>query len=315
MSTNNPIPDELFWLCPLYTFSCDCESVNLAKGIEIRPAPTCLKDYIRERYGSEARHDLSEFGWAAFLPHHRRNLEGLSIEKLASIGYQEWDRARDSLVDLITALRLYQEGRLVAGLLISATFHNSEWSIGGETIWTSVSSVDFFEEEPVYELQKSDIPKVDCLLLNIRKWRKDGILDKIKIALQRFHSAYHGNIEDRLIDQMIAFESLYLGNEQELTYRLALRTAFLLDKDKNAREAIFSDMKKAYDLRSKIVHGDNPPNGYKLGVIVPKTKEYLRQSIRKFLLLLSKGKSLKEIREKLLDENIIENGETLSFRE
>jgi len=65
---------------------------------------------------------------------------------------------------LISALRLYQKGRLVAGLLTSAKFQNSKWSIGGDTIWTSVSIVDFFQEEPLYEFRQSDLPEVNELL-------------------------------------------------------------------------------------------------------------------------------------------------------
>lgn len=142
--------------------------------------------------------------------------------------------------------------------------------------------------------------------------RETSVLDIVYIALTRFHSAYHGNIEDRIIDQMIAFESLYLGDPQELTYKLALRTAFSLGKRKDKRYTIFEDMKEAYRYRSRIVHGNNPPSRAELRAIVPKTQDYLRQSIQRFLLLLSDGKSLKEIRDDLLDQNIIKNGKFLT---
>jgi len=287
--------------------------VDLAKGIQIKPAPTHLKDHIYERYESEAqRHDPSEFDWAVCLPYLRGNVEGLSTEERFIIGVEEHDRDRNSLVDLVTALRLYHRGRIVAGPLIFASIRNSEWSIGGITIWTPVSELNFFEEEPKYVLHHSDVPEVNKLLQSIHQWRETSVLDTVSITLTRFHSAYHGNIEDRIIDQMIAFESLYLGDPQELTYKLALRAAFLLGKRKDKRYAIFEDMKKAYKYRSRIVHGDNPPSRDELRAIVPKTEGYLRQSIQRFLLLLSEGKSLKEIRDDLLDQNIIKNGKFLT---
>ncbi len=302
-----------YWLCPLYFFDCDCESVDLAEGIRIKPVPTQLKDYIHEHYTSEAqRYYLSEFEWAACLPYIRSNVEGLSIEERFLIGLKEHDRDRDLLVDLVTALRLYHRGRLVAGPLISASFHNSQWSFGGTTIWTPVSELNFFKEEPIYILRHPQVPEVNNLLQNIHNWRNIKVLETVDIAVRRFHSAYHGPIEDRIIDQMIAFESLYLGDPQELTYKLALRVAFLLGKRKDKRYAIFEDMKKAYRYRSRIVHGDNPPSRDELRVIVPKTEDYLRQSIQRFLLLLSDGKSLKEIRDDLLDQNIIKNGKFLT---
>lgn len=312
MNTSNCVPTSSCWLCPLYSFDCDCESVDLAEGIQIKPAPTHLKDYIYRHYRSEAqRHDLTKFDWAACLPYLRSKVEGLSIEERFLIGLEEHDRDRNSFVDLVTALRLCHSGRLVAGPLIFASTGDFEWSVRGTTIWTPVSELHFFEEEPKYILRQSDVPKVNKLLQSIRQWRETSVLDTVNIALTRFHSAYHGNIEDRIIDQMIAFESLYIGDDKELGYKLRLRTAFLLGKQ---RAKIFKDMKKAYDFRGQIVHGNIPPSRDELQGIVPKIEEYLRQSIIRFLSLLSKGMLLKEIREKLLDENILKNGKILALR-
>ena len=112
----------------------------------------------------------------------------------------------------------------------------------------------------------------------------------------------------------IYFESLFLGNEPELTYRLALRTAFLLRTRKDHRSKVFDNIKKAYGYRSRIVHGDNPPSKDELGVVVPKTEDYFRESLRKFVSLLSKGMSFSEIRNQL-DENILTNGRTLTHIE
>lgn len=62
--------------------------------------------------------------------------------------------------------------------------------------------------------------------------------------------------EDRLLDFMIGLESLYLpdGNE-ELTFRLSLRIAFILNKKSDDIKDTFRFIKKMYRLRSKIVHG------------------------------------------------------------
>lgn len=223
---------------------------------------------------------------------------------------KEGDRAIDLFVDLITALRLCHEGKITVGPLISSSVnHESEWSIGGSTHWTTISKKDFFHQDPKYVLHQSDVAKVKELVSNLARLRKVKKLDAIDIALRRFHSSYHGDIYDRLVDQMIAFESLYIGDNKELGYKLALRTAFLLGKGK---KQIFTDIKKAYAVRGQIVHGNKQVERSKLEEVIPKSEEYLRQSIRKFLLLLSQGKTLKEIREKLLDENIIKNGRLLA---
>jgi hypothetical protein len=301
MSTGNLNPVSSYWLCPLYSFSCDCGGVELAEGIQIIPIPRRFVEYLDRRYSGALKTLPSDAEWVAKFPSDGNT-----------------STASNSLVDLMTALRLHRRGRVVAGLLTSARFEDSEWDIGGTTIWSSVSSIDFFQEDPVYEFRGTDVPEVNKLLVDIHRCREAGILSKINIALERFHSAYHGHIEDRIIDQIIAFESLYLGNEQELTYKLASRVAFLIRKRKDHRILIFNNIRRAYNYRSRVVHGDNPPTRYELRAMVSKAEEYLRQSIRKFLLLLSKRHSVKRLRQgargKLaeLDENILSNGRLLA---
>lgn len=318
MEASNTTPTTTYWLCPLYSFNCDCDSVDLAEGIQIKAAPSKLQEYLKERtphlYG--LRSNLSDVDWAAFLPYRRRNVEGLSIDEGFLIGLEEYDRDRNSFVDLVTALRLYRSGRLVAGPLIFASIHDFEWSVGSSTIWTPVSELNFFQEEPKYALYQSDVPEVNKLLQSVRQWRETSILDTVNIALTRFHSAYHGNIEDRIIDQMIAFESLYIGDERGIKNNLALRTASLLGESQELRERIFNDMKYAYKRRCDIVHVVEHVTREELQGIVPKTEEYLRQSIRKFIELLFEGYSLEDLKRKIkelakLDEHIFPSGKLL----
>jgi hypothetical protein len=155
---------------------------------------------------------------------------------------------------------------------------------------------------PIYQLYQSDIPDLNSLLQNVHNWRK---VTGIDIAIQRYNSAYRGDPVARLIDHMIAFEALYLGDIQELQYKLAIRSACLLAKDKKTRKRIFNDIKRAYKIRSQILHGNTLPNKENLEEIIAKTEEYLRQSICRFLLLISQGYAFRKIRESLLDENIL----------
>jgi hypothetical protein len=283
----------------------------LQEGIKIIKMPGKFVQYLENNYPDTLPTILSDAKWAIDIEVEQIDTTNMTADEMISIGFQKEDNAINQLVDLITALRLLQKGRIVAGLLISATLDDSEWIIGGSTTWTPMSNILFFEEEPSYNLRQSEVQKLITLFLRIRQCRAANILKNIEISLERFHSSYHGNIEDRIIDQMIAFESLYLGNEQELTYRLALRVAFLLCKRKDSRHKVFTDIKKAYGYRSRIVHGVNPPRRNELKPFVTKTEDYLRQSIKKFLLLFLKGNSLKDIRERLLDKNILYNGDIL----
>ncbi len=87
--------------------------------------------------------------------------------------------------------------------------------------------------------------------------------------------------EDRLIDYMIGLESIYLPDGQdELTFRLSLRIAFLMGKDVAERKDIFRFIKKMYHLRSKLVHGKK----YDLTKDdVARIEEILRRSLKMFL--------------------------------
>jgi len=318
MGASNSSESKRFWLCPLYSFGAYSENVELDEGIQIESFSVLpgLSAYIqRQSHDLYGRwDDPSEYNGVVLLPYRAKD-EGVSDpDELIRIGWEEGDRARDSLFDLVTSLRLCHKGEITAGPLISAAISNSQWSFGGSTIWTLVSQRDFLHNEPKYVLQQSDVPNVNELVGNLAKLRQLEKLDAINIALRRFNSAYDGYIEDRLIDQMIAFESLYLEDTQELTYKLALRVAFLLGKRGNKRKTIFDNMKAAYRYRSKIVHGGKQVSRKELRGIIAKTGDYLRQSIRRFLQLLSQGNSLKEIQDKL-DENILNNGRLLAFKE
>jgi hypothetical protein len=79
----------------------------------------------------------------------------------------------------------------------------------------------------------------------------------LKIASNRLGFGMERRLdEDKLLDYMIGLESLYLpdGND-ELTFRLSLRVAFIINQETAKRKKTFKFMKKMYRLRSKIAHG------------------------------------------------------------
>ncbi|MGB2841213.1 MAG: hypothetical protein WBC40_01855, partial [Halobacteriota archaeon] len=96
-----------------------------------------------------------------------------------------------------------------------------------------------------------------------------------------------------LIDYMIAFESLFVKEKAELSYRLSLRVAAFLGENRDEKGKIFTLMRRAYDLRSDIVHGSNNSknienknieiNEEKLSLkeFVSRIEELLRKSIKK----------------------------------
>ncbi|MFC1614382.1 hypothetical protein ACFL5K_03710, partial [Gemmatimonadota bacterium] len=143
----------------------------------------------------------------------------------------------------------------------------------------------------------------------IANWRKIRKLDSNKYknlntGIRRFSIACgRESVEDKIIDLLICAEALFLGDSNmELSYKLSLRAAFFLAKNKDEREAIYKSMKKLYSIRSAIVHGNepSPQNQSFEGKITDLTNKsntaerYIRAAINKYIKLdLSKEDSAK----------------------
>jgi Apea-like HEPN len=77
------------------------------------------------------------------------------------------------------------------------------------------------------------------------------------LALRSFTSSYDrfpASNESELVDVITAAEAM-LGTENEITFRLAFRMAGLLGRTSSERVQVFRDMRRFYEVRSKIVHG------------------------------------------------------------
>jgi hypothetical protein len=116
---------------------------------------------------------------------------------------------------------------------------------------------------------------------------------ELDIALTRFGHAYERNTpEDSLIDLLIAFESIFCEDAGELTHKLSTRVARFLEHDQQKRERLRYNIKAAYTVRSKVVHGqkrigkqsfwldDDKPTELKPHEYVPLIEGYLRQCLR-----------------------------------
>jgi len=113
----------------------------------------------------------------------------------------------------------------------------------------------------------------------------------LHLACKRFHRAYEeSDIDDQLIDFMIAFEALFLKGEKAASTGqiIAIACSTLLGKSDEEREEIRQFMIKAYSVRNCIVHGSEYPKPfvkkkYEMNEFVSKIEDYLRESIKKLL--------------------------------
>ena len=128
-----------------------------------------------------------------------------------------------------------------------------------ETMSFAYSSLSWIRARPdrTYRLETADREKVAQLATTL-----DGFVDKPpfwRLALERLVDGIDRIRDDEaLLDFWIACESL-LGAESdqgELSYRLTLRLAHLLETTYEGRKRVRDTAKAAYRTRSKIVHGD-----------------------------------------------------------
>lgn len=165
------------------------------------------------------------------------------------------------------------------------------------------------EAAGIYELQRKEIPgflRLHKKFLNL-DWQKHL---RMAVAVERFNKTYEEGLRDIPIDIMIGLEALYLGDTQELAYKMAMRAAYLLGNTDEKRKSIFAEIRKAYDIRSRLVHGTDvlaASSKSKLDAqlkVVASARNILRESIRKFIDLLSVY-SHDQLLKNILDNNIL----------
>lgn len=190
----------------------------------------------------------------------------------------EWANVMDNV---ITALCLFREGSFVVeGFLVtSASFFCAHTQ--------RMRQRQRYGRGGSLHVKEADTQRFTGLFraLSSKTIKSHGA---INMALHRFrYASERDREEDRLVDLLIAAESLFLQDgEGELSYRLRQRVALLLGTGFDDRLKIAEDIKTAYSLRSKIVHGDGGSKRPKpLGEIAPKIEGYLRASLQRAISL------------------------------
>jgi hypothetical protein len=162
---------------------------------------------------------------------------------------------------------------------------NTYSSIG----FVSDPRVNYYDEKP-YTISRHEIFLLKSMwgkYINLFTSKNNGF----QTAVRRFYfSSQRFDIEDKVIDLMIAFEALFLTENAELSFKLSLRVArFLADEYDSSQ--LYDIMRKAYNLRSKFVHGDglkpaeeqNNLKNLETKALIKYLYEILQLSIRKYV--------------------------------
>jgi hypothetical protein len=166
--------------------------------------------------------------------------------------------ARSRADHVVLALRLVQPGSISRG----GTYAYQPHAPG------SVSSVPWFDVDEfgaklspsTFKLKSEDVP----LFRSIYEGLNRQLSQAAEVAFRRFRLAdRREHAADRLIDYWIALESLFAksGETQELRFKFGLRIAHYVGSSRELRLSWFDKMMDAYNVRSKVVHGEGTTKG------------------------------------------------------
>jgi hypothetical protein len=216
-----------------------------------------------------------------------RNSLVLSSKYLLDLSYTEKKRFGEETVkdkvdevmkilrNIISSLRLIKPGKI--GISISY-FRPEVGSVRRTALWDFDYMSIVLPSE--YSIHKKDVQECKIFMKLLNSSNKH-----LEIALDRFNLAYsRGDKSDKLIDLMIAYESLFSGEiTDSVSHKLALRLSRLSSSDDNDRKRNYRRMKELYLERNKVVHGGKKEVSFN---IVHETEEFIRTSLKKYLLTI-----------------------------
>lgn len=215
--------------------------------------------------------------------------------------------------DIVSSLRLVKKGGIIQRLTETRV---KGWGFGSpETFWEPhippASGIP-------YKLLNDEVGDfLDFISFLSQITKKDSFriaLRRLDYMTERGESPRH---EDKILDATIGLESLFLaGIKEELSYRLSLRAAYFLGSAGDERQRIFKTVKALYGLRSKVIHGfnesqikdaladlkkihDSENRDMNLEIAANLAEDILRRSLRKFLLCINNGKTVKGVNDSL----------------
>jgi len=269
-------------LAPLEGFTADINEIPLNNKLRIFKLPTHKLEELLRNGRCMSIPDLGmlslSFGIERIFVADK--IIGVKLGRLTDTPTPKME-TRQIFDEVISALRLFKPGTVGYNFIRSEALDWNPASV------TSLSSGKFtYPYFGKYHLKTDEIEDFKDFLKELNDKKKAKFLD---VPIRYFNYAHtRERPEDKLIDYMIAFEGLFIKEKAELSYRLSLRVTAFLGENRDEKGAIFTLMRRSYDLRSDIVHGSSYSknieiNGEKLslGELVSRVEELLRKSIKK----------------------------------
>ena len=251
-------------LAPLLGLKVESAPIRLTFDIEIDQMTDdeiirCLSmGWLQAGYGMQRIADVKETAAVRvryYLEKRVGPTDRSQIDEALKVDRTDNERA----IGVLHALRVFKGGRVSMPGLLQFSPH---WPLEGRTRF-QYSNPGQMPQFNNYVLAQNEVAEFSAFWKRFQDATAKGALAN---AIRRFSYASERDREDdRIVDLMIAAESLFLADagapqeRGELRYRLALRAAFFIDSPEYSRRAIFKHMRRAYAARSAIVHGGGEP--------------------------------------------------------
>ena len=255
----NRLEDKLFGkdyimaLCPLKKFYLKTDELVLDAGIKIRRiskeellfinkemAGGTLKELDDIQFTIEYTYDINEFR---------------KPPDVDDWNWSAWQNAtvicENKFIEIVALLRLFKEGDFHNPL---ENFQVPYWDVVPKGIHFNLCDRKIRGDRN-YTLERGETKDFKEFYRKSLRFT-DG--KRMFIALERFNLAYEKKrFEDNIIDYVIACEALF-GTEKKsrIGMRIELKSGFLIEDSKEKITEIYKFMRDVYDLRSKVVHGN-----------------------------------------------------------
>ena len=232
------------YVTPLFNFTSDIGE----KGIQIG-------DIGIRKINSDEFYRISKLDTVAEISHIYHDITHVMFMSHESNDlHSGYDYVQEQFQILVDSLSLFSIGSPQFGTVYKNI--NSPWIHHDNKFENNIT------HQPVLQFNKKDKSKF-IFIFNTIKFADYTIKGNsfVKISKNRFISALSRPSQlDKLIDLAISMESLYVSGPGDITLKLVNRSSTLLAKNDKEREDYWSFMKKAYSLRSGIVHGEELRN-------------------------------------------------------
>lgn len=183
---------------------------------------------------------------------------------------QETSKAASESVASLLAHRI-ERFLLLTRLILGATVQ-SHWQITGPTTLISEASINgtgFVKSgfalqivqrlATISALDAAGYSALDNLLNNAEIAREKMFTTSFDMALNRFTRTYtSGDLLDAFVDLATTMEAIFVSggsSNEDVGLRLRTRAAALLATGEDSGRKIFDDVRRLYNIRSKLVHG------------------------------------------------------------